>query len=129
MRPGSLGEAEEPPCPWYLPVKHSSGQWRPRRHSYIQRLSHWDQLALDRSLDQAVFNLQPDEGRPSTQVGKCIRLSDPPCGSIRDARVEHFARPNQVVESSHDFFGGWDLMPHIDPIYDRVHCVASLQHL
>src|SRR5258708_39318308 len=43
--------------PVVLARQHSSGQWRPRRHSYIQRLSHWDQLALDRSLDQAVFNL------------------------------------------------------------------------
>src|SRR5260370_31004800 len=116
MRPGSLGEAEEPPCPWYLPVKHSSGQWRPRRHSYIQRLSHWDQLALDRSLDQAVFNLQPDEGRPSTQAGKCIRLSDPPCASITDARVAHFPRPHPRFESSPHFFASRAPLPPLRPL-------------
>jgi hypothetical protein len=59
---------------------------------------------------------QSDERRPPTNVRQGIRLSDPPGGSIRDARVKHLACSNRIVESSHDLFRRRDLVPDMDPI-------------
>src|SRR5580704_19419344 len=81
-----------------LAGKHSTGQWRPRGQAAVQGPGHRDQLSLHGSLDQAVFDLQPDEGRPPPQAGKRVRLRDPPGRRIRDADVEHFALANQIIE-------------------------------
>ena len=37
-----------------------------------------DQVAFGSPLDQAVLDLQTDEGGPTFQVGKSVRLSDDP---------------------------------------------------
>src|SRR5882762_7396010 len=49
-------------------------------------------------------------------MSECVRLRDPPGGSIRDACVEYLAGSNQIVESSHDLVDGRDLIPDMDPI-------------
>src|SRR6266436_8945283 len=88
---------------------------------------HRDQLPLDGSFDQAVFDLQADEGRPSAQLGKCIRLRDPPRGGIRNSDVEHLALANQIVQSAHDFFDWRNLVPHVDPVQVDVVGLQSLE--
>ena len=110
-----------------LARQHAPGQWRPRGHSYIQRLGHRDQLPLDGSFDQAVFNLQAYEGRPSAQLGKCIRLGDPPRRGIRNSDVERLALANQIIQPSHDFFDRRNLVPHVDPIEIDVIGLQPLQ--
>jgi hypothetical protein len=64
-----------------LSGQHAAGQGRPCREAEVQGLCHRDQFPLDGSLDQAVFDLQASKGRPSAQLGKCIRLGDPPLGA------------------------------------------------
>jgi hypothetical protein len=56
------------------------------------------------------------KGRPSPQVGKRIRLCDPPGRGIRDADVEHLAYANQIIQRSHDFFDWRHLIPDVDPV-------------
>ena len=99
-----------------LSGQHAAGQGRPRREAEVQGFCHRDQFPLDASLDQAVFNLQASKGRPSAQLGKCIRLGDPPGRGIRNPDVEHLALANQVIQPSHHFFDRRDLVPDVDPI-------------
>jgi hypothetical protein len=40
----------------------------------------------------------------------------PPGRRIGDARIKHFARPNQVVQSAHDLFDRRDLIPDVNPL-------------
>jgi hypothetical protein len=82
----------------------------------VQRLGHRDQLPLDGSLDQAVFDLQPNKWRPPPQLSERVRLRDPPGRGIRDADVEHFALANQVIQSSHDLFDRRNLVADVDPV-------------
>jgi hypothetical protein len=68
------------------------------------------------TVDQAVLDLQSDEGRPPPHVGKRVRLRDPPGRGIRDAGVEHLALANQIIQPSHDLFDRRDLVPDVDPV-------------
>src|SRR4029077_8998193 len=43
--------------------QHAAGKWRPCGDAKIQSLGHWDQFSFDCSLDEAVFNLQPNKWR------------------------------------------------------------------
>src|SRR5882757_165770 len=52
--------------PMIFTGKHTARKGRPCSYAKVQRLGHRDQFAFDRSLDQAVFNLQSNKWRPAT---------------------------------------------------------------
>src|SRR5215510_9604918 len=69
---------------------------------------------------------KPDKRRPSAKLSERVGLGDPPCGSIGDADVEHFALADEVVERAHDLFDGRESVPNVHPVKVDV---AGLQAL
>src|SRR3982074_1377695 len=55
-----------------LPCEHATRQRRPSQNSQVQRLRHRNKFALDRSLDQAVFDLQPGKLCPASKLGQGV---------------------------------------------------------
>ena len=70
-------------------------QGRPSQYPQVQRFRHGNQFALDRPLDEAVLDLQPNELCPASKLRQRICLGDPPSGSVRDADVESLALANE----------------------------------
>ena len=61
-----------------LPGQNAFRQWRPGQNPQVQRFRHGNQFALDRPLNEAVLDLQPDELCPASKLGKSICLGAPP---------------------------------------------------
>src|SRR6266404_3275967 len=110
-----------------LPCEHATRQRRPSQNSQVQSLRHRNKFALDRSLDQAVFDLQPGKLCPASKLGHSVCLGDPPCGSVRDADVENLALANDIVQAAHDFFHWCDPIPDVHPVQIDVFGLQSFQ--
>src|SRR6202040_2621734 len=91
-------------------------QRRPSQNSQVQSVRHRNKFTLDRSLHEAVLNLQPGKLCPASKLRQSVGLGDPPCGSVRDADVENLALANQIVQAAHDFFHGCDSIPDVHPV-------------
>src|ERR1700730_2878501 len=65
-----------------LPGQHATRQRRPSQNSQVQSFRHGNQFALDRSLDEAVLDLQPDKLCPASKLRQSVCLGDPPSGSV-----------------------------------------------
>jgi hypothetical protein len=74
-----------------FPGENSTRQGRPSYDPHVQSFRHGNKFALDRSLHEAVLDLQPNELCPGAKLGQSICLGDPPSGSVRDADVENLA--------------------------------------
>ena len=122
MRPSA-----DPPLAVIFAAEDAASQRRPRGHADIQRFRYRDEFALDGSLDQAVFDLHRDERRPAAKLGERVGLRHPPGRSIGDSDVEHLALTHQVVERSHRFFGGRELIPDVHPVQIDVVGFQALQ--
>src|SRR3984893_62104 len=110
-----------------LPGQHATRQRRPSHYPHVQSFRHGNQFALDRPLNEAVLDLQPDELCPASKLRQSICLGDPPSGSVRDADVENLALANNIVQTAHDFFHWCDPIPDVHPVQVDVVCLQSLQ--
>src|SRR6266851_4103181 len=110
-----------------LPGQHAPRQRRPSQNPQVQSFRHRNQFALDRPLNEAVLDLQPNELCPAAKLRKDICLGDPPGGSVGDAYVENLSRASEIVQSAHDFFHGGDPVPDVHPVQVDIVGLQSLQ--
>jgi hypothetical protein len=108
-------------------AENSAGEGRPGGDADVECFRRGDEFALDGALDEAVFDLHGDEGRPTAKMRERVGLRDPPCGSVGDSDVENFALANEVVECAHGFFGGSELIPDVHPVEIDVIGFEALQ--
>jgi hypothetical protein len=95
---------------------NATRQGRPGQNPYVQSFRHVNQFALDRPLNEAVLDLQPDELCPASKLRQSICLSDPPSGSVRGADVQNLSLANEVIQAPHDLFHRRDPIPDVHPV-------------
>src|SRR3984957_1578210 len=69
-----------------FPSEKSTRQGRERQNPQVQSFGHGNQFALDRPLNQAVLELQPDKLCPASKLRQRIFLGPPPTGGGGAAR-------------------------------------------
>ena len=94
---------------------HTAGQRRPAHQPHIQFQGHGQEFRLAGPFDDAVLKLGGNEGIPAVRIGQGIGAGDPPGREIRGADIEHFALPDQVVQSAQDFVGWGREVVDMDP--------------
>ena len=99
--------------PGVLAGEHPATQRRPGKHAQSQRSRHWHQLVLDRALDQAVFDLQGNERRPSAQIGHRLQLGNAPCRRVANPEVKGLAGAYEIVQRAHHFVGSRCQIPRM----------------
>src|SRR3977135_3595224 len=72
-----------------LPGQHALRQRRPSQNPQVHSVRHRNKFSLDRSLHEAVLDLQPDELCPASKLRQRICLGDPPRGRVRDGDVHN----------------------------------------
>jgi len=99
-----------------LAGEQAAGKRRPREQREIEGVRHGNEFPLNRPLDERVFDLKRSKARPAMCLGKRVCLRDPPGGRIGNTSVKDLALRDEVIEGSHHFIDGRELIPDMEPI-------------
>ena len=96
--------------------QHASAEGRPRGDAETELLRHRDELALDRSFDRRVFDLQRDERRPSAKARRHLRLRDLPRRGVREPDVAHLPGGHEIIERAHRLVDRREPIPQVHAV-------------